>query len=170
MSGHQNRLDIRVGIEIDLISVMGSKLTWFEVDVVLALRSNLTSFLCGGQNRLRFWVWAKNYLVLIYGSKVTWFLRRDRNWLGFRVRSENDLFSMWGSIDLVFVRVVEVDLVFVCWPTVTWFYCEHRTWLRFYVGGRNWLDFILGGQTWLDFTAGFGIDLVLVSGSKMTWF
>ena len=25
---YRNRLDIRVGIEIDLISVMGSKLTW----------------------------------------------------------------------------------------------------------------------------------------------
>ena len=43
MSGHRNRLDIRVGIEIDyevdlklaieidLISVMGSKVTWFCV-------------------------------------------------------------------------------------------------------------------------------------------
>ena len=29
VSGHQNRLDIRVGIENDLISVMGSKLAWF---------------------------------------------------------------------------------------------------------------------------------------------
>ena len=74
MSGHQNRLDIRVGIEIDLISVMGSKLTWFEVDVVLALRSNLTSFLCGGQDRLRFSFWAENFLVIIYRSKLTWFL------------------------------------------------------------------------------------------------
>ena len=29
VSGHRNRLDIRVGIKIDMISVMGSKLTWF---------------------------------------------------------------------------------------------------------------------------------------------
>ena len=30
-SGHRNRLDTRVGIEIDLISVMGCKLTFFFV-------------------------------------------------------------------------------------------------------------------------------------------
>ena len=37
VSGHRNRLDIRVGIKIDLISVMRSKLTWF-----LCAGSNLT--------------------------------------------------------------------------------------------------------------------------------
>ena len=35
---------------------------------------------------------AENYLVLLLGSKVTWFLA-------------------WGSIDFVFVRVVQIDLV-----------------------------------------------------------
>ena len=83
MSGRQNRLDIRVGIEIDLISVICQLLRWqqqraiqlrgVEITLVLALESNLTS-LCGGQNQIRFCVWAKNYLVLIYGSRVTWFL------------------------------------------------------------------------------------------------
>ena len=29
VSGHRNRLDIRVGIEVDLISLMRPKLTWF---------------------------------------------------------------------------------------------------------------------------------------------
>ena len=50
MPGHQNRLDIKVGIEIDLISVMDSKVTWFEVDLVLVSGSNSTYVLCGGQN------------------------------------------------------------------------------------------------------------------------
>ena len=46
-------------------------------------------------------------------------------------RAENDLFFVWGSIDmvfvwvveldLVFVWVVELDLVFVCGPKITWF-------------------------------------------------
>ena len=30
VSGHRNRLDSRIGIEIDLISVMGSKINWFQ--------------------------------------------------------------------------------------------------------------------------------------------
>ena len=45
----------------------------------------------------------------------------DRNWLGFCVRAENDLFLVWGSIAVVLVRVVEIDLVSVCWPKITWF-------------------------------------------------
>ena len=34
---------------------------------------------------------------------------------------QNDLFSVWGSIDLVFVQVVRIDLVFVCWSKITGF-------------------------------------------------
>ena len=40
----------------------------------------------------------------MWESKLTWFC----------VRGENDLFFVCGSIDLVFVRVVEIDLVLVC--------------------------------------------------------
>ena len=39
VSGHRNRLDIRVGVKIDFILVMGSKLTWF-----LCAGSKLTWF------------------------------------------------------------------------------------------------------------------------------
>ena len=35
----------------------------------------------------------------------------DRNWFVFFVRAENDLFLVWGSIDLVSVGVVEITLV-----------------------------------------------------------
>ena len=44
----------------------------------------------------------------------------DRNLLGFRVRAENDLFLVWGSIYLVLV-LVEIDLVFVCGQEIIWF-------------------------------------------------
>ena len=40
--------------------------------------------------------------------------------IDFVYRLKNDFFLTWGSIDLVFVRVVEIDLVFVCWPKITW--------------------------------------------------
>ena len=126
VSRHRNRFDIRIGIRIELIAMMGSKLTrillrGIEIDLVLASGSKLTCFLCGGQNRLRFCLRAENYLVLIYGSKLAWFLSWKSKLTWFCVRAENDLFLACGSIDLVFVRVVEIDLVFVCWPEITWF-------------------------------------------------
>ena len=39
VSGHRNRLDVRVGIKIDLISAMGSTFAWF-----LRVRSKLAWF------------------------------------------------------------------------------------------------------------------------------
>ena len=47
--------------------------------------------------------------------------------LVFCLRAENASFLVWGSMDLVFVWVVEIDLVFVCRQEITWFSCEHRT-------------------------------------------
>ena len=76
MTGHSFRLDVRVGIKIDLISVISLVfMCGIEIDLVLASGSNLTCFLCAGQNRPR-----------------------------FCARAENDLVLVWGSIDLVFVR------------------------------------------------------------------
>ena len=45
VSGHRNRLDTRVGIEIDMISVMGAKSTRF-----MSAGSKLTWLQCGDQN------------------------------------------------------------------------------------------------------------------------
>ena len=45
MLGTRNRLGIKQGPAIDLISVMWSKLTFF-----LSAGSKFTRFLCGGQN------------------------------------------------------------------------------------------------------------------------
>ena len=37
------------------------------------------------------------------------------------VRAEIDVFLEWISIDLIFVRVVEIDLVFRCGPQIASF-------------------------------------------------
>ena len=60
VSGHRNRVDVRVGIEIYMMSVMGSKLTCFlfaglelidfvcgiGIDLIFVWRASLTFFLC----------------------------------------------------------------------------------------------------------------------------
>ena len=133
VSGHRNLLNIRAGIKIDLISV---------INLVLASGSNLTCFMCGGQNRLRFCVQPENYLVLIYRSKLNWFLAWGSKLTCFWCAGRKWLvFSVSIKLDFVFVWVVEIDLYFIA-----------------------------GDRTWLDFSVGIGIDLVLVWGSKMAWF
>ena len=87
MSRHRNRLDISVGIEIDLISVMGSKLTSFFCGVskltlfwgrgiemtCLWGRSKLILLLCAGRLSFGFHVWIEMNLVSVYGPKLTYF-------------------------------------------------------------------------------------------------
>ena len=96
VSGHRNHFDIRVGIEIDLISMMGSKSTWF-----LCAGSKLTWLWRGDRNRHVF-VRGQNGLFYCVGAENTWCGRR--------------YFFVRGSFNLVFVSVVEVDLIFVCGP------------------------------------------------------
>ena len=193
VGGHRNWLVSRVGIEADLASVMGSKLTWL---------------LCGGSKLTRFCVWV-----------------------------ENDWFSVWGSIDLVFAWVVEIDFLFFMraenylllvwaskltwflygrskltwvlysWSKLTWFQCRDRNWLvsfvavendlilvprskltRFFVSGHrnrldirmgiemelisvvslNKLDFGVRDRNLLHFNVGIEIDLSFVWGSNLT--
>ena len=149
-----------------------------EINLVLASGSNLTCFLCAGQNRPR-----------------------------FCARAENDLVLVWGSIDLVFVRVVEVGLFlyagrkslgfwasnlisFLCgWSKLTWFHCggfnltlfqyRNRNRLDFGVGVENDLSLVFGSkstrfyygyQNWVVFCAGIGVDLVFVRGRKWLGF
>ena len=54
----------------------------------------------------------ENDLVLMYGM--------DRN-SRVCVLAGNDLFLVWGSIDMLFVWVVQIDLVSVYGPGITWF-------------------------------------------------
>ena len=53
VSAHRNRLDTKMEINIDLISVTGSNLPFFvcgiEIDLVFVWRSKLTRFLYRGQ-------------------------------------------------------------------------------------------------------------------------
>ena len=67
------------------------------------------------------------------------------------MRTENDFLLVWGSIDFIFVRVVEIDLVFVCWPKITWLQ-------GFSVSIE--LDFVF---VWV-----VEIDLISVGGSNLT--
>ena len=131
VSGHRNRLDIRVGIKIDLISVMrskftsflceGSKLTWFSRrDRTWLLFCAVVKIGFGFVFGLRigyYYLMDRNWLVFLsWGSKLTWFWCAGRKWVVFSI----------GTVDLIFVRVVEICMVFVSWPKLTWFYCEHR--------------------------------------------
>ena len=59
VSENRNRLDIRVGIEIDLISAMGLTSTWF---------------LCAGSKLTLFFVWGSIDLVFCVWSNLTWLL------------------------------------------------------------------------------------------------
>ena len=65
--GHQNRLDTRVGIEIDSKSVMGSRLTWF-----LCAGSKLTRLLCVDRHWLVF-VRRSKLASLLCVLKIAWF-------------------------------------------------------------------------------------------------
>ena len=134
--GDQNWLHFSVGTGIDLVLCGGRK--WLGLES----GSRLTWHQCWGRNLAFVWGIEIDF-VLVWGSKLTWFLCGGQNWLGFCLRAENDLFLVWGSIDLVFVLVeidlflyagrkslgisvrIEICLVFV-WVVeiLTWFQCR----------------------------------------------
>ena len=77
VSRHQHWHRFRVGIESDLLSVLGSKLsllcggskvTWFYSG-----DRNWLGFCSGSRNLLCFYERPENDLVLVYGRKLTWF-------------------------------------------------------------------------------------------------
>ena len=125
ISGDRNWLDFRVGMGIDLISVLGSKLTsflcgskltWFKCWdrnwLGFVRGSKLTSFMCAGRNDL----------ILVHASNLTWFLCGDQNYLVF-VCEPKWLVFREGVDLLVFMCVVGIDLVV----------SGYRTWLSFRV-------------------------------------
>ena len=73
---------------------------------------------------------------------------------------ENDLFSEWGSVDLVLLWVVEIDLVFVYVPKMT----------RFRVGIEIDLVFVWVIEIYLMSVWKIKTDLISVKGSELTWF
>ena len=98
-------------VEIDLVIVRA------ENYLVFVRVSKLSWFCVGGRNYLDFSVGVENDVVFVWVVEIDY-------WLGFCVRDENDLFLVWGSIDSVFVGMVETDEVF----------CAIRKWLGFRVG------------------------------------
>ena len=135
------KIDVfRVGIEIDLPSVLGSKLTW----------------LCVGDRK---------WLVFVRGS----------NRLGFRMRAENGLFSVWGSIGLVLVRGSKLTCFLCGWSKLTWLRCEgwNLTWFqrrdemhycRLLCGRSKVTWFQCRGRNWLGFWVPVENDFFLISG------
>ena len=149
VSEHRNWLDFSVGVGID------SDFVWVvEIDLV---------FVSGHRHWRNFRVGIDIELISGLGSKLVWLLCGG---LGFCGRTKNDLFLVWGSIDLVLYG----------WSKSTWLLCAgrkalvlHRNWLVFCAGGRNWLDFSMGIELDLISVSG-SEDLVFVGGSKMTFF
>ena len=118
-SGLRNRLDIRVGIEIDLIQVMGSKLTGFCVR---------------NQNRSGL-VWGSNWIALRAGVKIDFALCAGRkflfsvgiDWLGFRAGDRNWLeFSVGDGTWLDFSVGIKLIRLLCGWSKLISFWCRDQ--------------------------------------------
>ena len=172
VSGQRNKINIRVEMKIDSISVMGSKLTW-----VLRAGSTLTWFqhrdrtwlvsLFGGQNRLRFCVRDENYLVLIYeskltflawGAKLTSFLSAGRkpllfgvgiDWLSFCAGDRNWIgFSVLAENHLALVWASKLTSLLCGWSKLALFHCRGWNLTWFQSRCRNWLGFDVGVENY----------------------
>ena len=163
-----DRESLVFNVEIDLLVFVMR----VENHLVLEWSSNLTSLLC----RWSKWTWSQ-----CDESNMTWFQCRGRNWLEFCVGGRKWLvFSVWIEINLVvvsrhpnwleFTVGTEIDLILVVDQNSLDFLRGDRIARGFCIVVRNWLDFSVGDWTWLDFNIGIGIDLIVVSGSKMTLF
>ena len=157
VSGHRNRLDIRMGIEIDLISVMGSKLTWF-----LCGWPKMTWFQCGGSELT---------LISVMGSKLTWFLCGGRKWLVLSVGIE--IYSVCvfvGGIELHWIFSVSLNWLDFTVGSRTWYdQCRDRNW-RFCAGVEDYLVLVSGSKLGCFFVSKHQNWLELNWGSKWTWF
>ena len=179
-------------VEIDLISVWGSELTWFRCRdrnwlgfawgskiTCFRLDQKLLSFCIGGHRnwlvfRMRIGIDLTSVLGLkwtwlsYWGSEFSWFYCGGRNWL----------FCVGVEIDLVFCVRAENDLCY-CGDRLTWLFCGgwNRLGSSMRAGNhlvlcvhQNWLVFCVSGRNQLDFSVGIRIDLVFVLQWKMTCF
>ena len=93
--GHRNRLDTRVEIKIDLISVMGSKLTRFYVRgriwLVFCAGVKIDPFLCAGRILVGCSLWIELDGVFERGAKNIVLLCEHENWIVFGVGGSNGL-------------------------------------------------------------------------------
>ena len=137
------------GIELDLISVYGSELTWFycvgQKIIGFSVGIEIKFFLVSRhQNWLDFIVEIEIHLTSVQGSELTRFLRGGRKVLGFSV-------------------LIEIDLFFVCTEAskLTWFSSGDRLDLISVVVASK-VDCCVRDRIWLAFSVGIEIDLVFV--------
>ena len=109
--GMQNWLVIRVGIEIDLNSVLGSKLTWFCVGDIywlgFSMGTEIDLFFCGAQNRPCFCVRVENYLFYSKHGNLLGFCDVGRNWLDLSVGGRT-----WINFSLLYILRIVMLLLF----------------------------------------------------------
>ena len=170
VSAQRNRLDTRVGVEIYLVSVMGSKLAWD-----LCAGSILTYFYCAGRNAWlqgmdRRWhdyrMPTGNPRVILWAWKLTWFLRGWSKLSCFQCGRRNLIwFECGDEIVLVVVWGVEIDLILLLGSEWTWCLFDGRQWLAFSVWKEMSSVFVPGYQNRLDIWVG-----ILREGFKLTWF
>ena len=153
---------------------------WGRKWLGLESRSKLTWFLCRGH---------RNWLVSFAGVKIDILFVCGPKLLGFNVWIKIDsvfvcgpkmtsFILVQGSIDMVFVWVVEIDLVFVRGSENHLFQCEHQNWLVVLCGwsklswfqwwGRTSLGLHVRDRNWLGFSFGIELDLFFVRGWKST--
>ena len=174
VSGHRNRLDSRVGIKIDLISMMELKFTWFlcagskltcfsvgiDLDFFFVQGSKSTWVLCAGRKLLGFNLW----------SKLTWFLCSGWKWLVFSVGIDWRSFCAGDRNCLRFCMLGENRLISVWASNLTSSFCGWSKLTRFNCGGSNFTWYQCTDRNWLGFGMGFENDLVLVVRLKLSWF
>ena len=151
--GDRNWLFFRAGIKIDFVFVCRPKLLGFNVWIEIYL-----VFVCGPKMT---WFWC--------GNRMTGFCVDGRNWLGFDMRTENHLVSVWESYltsslcgwsKLTWVQRGGLKL--------TWFQCGNEISVVWVVE----IDLISVRRIGidLDLSVEIGIDLMFVWWSKITCF
>ena len=133
----------RLEIEIDLTSVLRSKLTWFCVE---------------DRNWLGFSVRTEIGVIFVRGSKLILSLCEGRKILVLSVCTDIDLVFVMAEIDLISFWGIELDLISV--RGLNWFGC---------VGGRNWFVTCMLAENHLFSRWAWKLTWFLCGWSTLTW-
>ena len=173
-----------VGIGSDFVLVGGGRnhfgFVWIEIDLVLVSVSELTWLYSGYQNWLDFSVGVEKILVFVWRIEMISILRRESTDVVFVWVVNNNFSYVWGN---------EIDLTSISGSELTWYLCRCRKWPVFNVGleiglfcvgaskfsrvksgDRNWLDISVGVDSILVFVWVVEFDLISVDGRQLTWF
>ena len=107
-------------------------------------------FRVGGRNRIGFGMRAENHLFSVWASNLTSFLCG---------RSKLTSFQCWDWNWLGVCVGIEIDSVCVLGSKMTWFWCLDRNWRGFSVGIEMDLFFVQGSEL-----------ILFLLMSKLTWF